>query len=74
MEVPAVFRLQAHDRSLLAVIGAMCADHADVVWPIVVGLFPQQLADLLASALLTLFPCADVDQSGRRASVFSHGL
>ena len=71
--MPGVLRLQANDRSVFTVVGAMCSDDSDVVKSMSLCVLPNCFTDLLATALFTLLACADEIQFWRCVLSLAHG-
>ena len=72
VEVPRIVRLQAYDRSELAVVRAVCFDDADIVQAVMLCIVAKHFADLLAAAFFAFFACADVQQFWRCVLFLRH--
>lgn len=72
MEVPFAARLKAYYWAVFTIICAVGPDDPNVVQPVVIRIFSQSFANLLAAPLFTFFAGADVEYFGGCMFFFAH--
>lgn len=74
MEMPLINRLEANDRPVLAIIGAVRPDYIDIAEPLVFNDPTHHFADILAAALFALLAGADIKDFRWCVLFFRHNI